>query len=189
MNNYGIISIGLSAGGLKTLSQLLPQIPDDFPIPIVVLQHRHKTSDNFLIEHLKTLSPIPLSEATQGETIQPNHIYIGPPLYHLLINPDLTFSLSDEPPICSSKPSIDVFFESVAWSYKNKAIGIILTGASKDGSYGLEQIGKYGGLKVVQDPNNAHNDFMPQHAIQHTKVDKILLIEKFGDFLKQQFYA
>jgi len=189
MNKYEIICIGVSAGGLKTLSLLLPQIPIDFTIPIIILQHRHKTSDNFLIEHLKTLSPIPLSEAIQSETIQPNHIYIAPPQYHLLINTDSTFSLSDEPPICSSKPSIDVLFESVAWSYKNKAIGIILTGASKDGSYGLEQIGKYGGLKVVQDPKSAHNDFMPQHAIQHTKVDKVLLLENFGKFLKQQTYA
>ena len=182
---YEALVIGVSAGGLHALSQIVPELPKAYPLAIIIVQHRLNDHNNFLAEYLNNLSELKVKEPQSLEVIQPSHIYIAPAGYHLLIERDKTFSLSVDLPICYSIPSIDVLFESAAKSYQSKLIGMILTGANSDGSGGLSVVKEYGGLTVVQDPSTAEVDFMPKAAINNTDIDHIIPLSQIGLFLKQ----
>ena len=126
-----------------------------------------------------------VKEAKAGEKILVGCIYFAPAKYHLLIERNKVFSLSLEPPVNFSLPSIDVLFECASACYKNKLIGLILTGANSDGSQGLKRINDNSGLTLVQDPKTAEVAFMPQAAIDFHKVDYILSLNEIAPFLCQ----
>lgn len=180
--------VGVSAGGLNALSRILPCLPEDYPMAIIIVQHRHRDSDDFLAEYLNDLSAIKVKEAEAGEVILPAHVYIAPPRYHLLVERNKTLSLSIDPPVNFSIPSIDVLFESAASCYKNHLIGLILTGANSDGSQGLKVIKEYGGYAIVQAPNTAEVDVMPKAAMNLVNVDKVIPLEDLGQFLIQDLF-
>jgi two-component system chemotaxis response regulator CheB len=177
--------VGVSAGGLHALAGILSCLPPNYPIAILIVQHRHRDSDHFLDEYLNMLSAVRVKEAEPGEAILPAHVYIAPAGYHLLVERDKTLSLSIDPPVNFSIPSIDVLFQSAASCYKNHLIGLILTGASSDGSQGLKTIKEYGGYAIVQAPQTAEVDVMPKAAIELVDVDKIIPLEALGQFLIQ----
>ncbi len=186
---YLAIVIGVSAGGLNAVSKILPVLPENFPLAIVVLQHRGEvvtdvsSGGDFLIKFFQQHCSMPVQEAISGDQILTGRIYIAPAKYHLLIEKEATFSLSLEPPVNYALPSIDVLFDSASACYKNQLIGLILTGASSDGSLGLKTIKNRGGLTIVQDPNTAEIDFMPNSAILTLKVDYILALNEIAPFL------
>ncbi|NRD74459.1 chemotaxis protein CheB [Shewanella sp. VB17] len=180
---YEAIVVGVSAGGLHALTQILPCLPPDYPIAVLIVQHRYRGSDHFLDEYLNQLSAVTVKEAEPGEPILPAHVYIAPAGYHLLVERDKTLSLSIDPPVNFSIPSIDVLFQSAATCYKNTLIGLILTGANSDGSQGLKMIKEYGGYGIVQDPHTAEVDVMPRAAIDLVEVDKIIALDELGHFL------
>jgi two-component system chemotaxis response regulator CheB len=159
------IVIGTSAGGLSALSTLFEKLPPDYHLPIIVVQHRAKDQKNLLEEVLQPKCKIKIKQADEKEKIKKGIVYIAPPDYHLLIENDLTFSLSCDELVSYSRPSIDVLFESAAIAYRETLIGIILTGASNDGASGLQTIKKYGGLTVAQSPAEAQFPHMPSAAI------------------------
>jgi two-component system, chemotaxis family, protein-glutamate methylesterase/glutaminase len=177
-----LIVIGTSFGGLNALQALVARLPEGFPLPIVVVQHRGKNSNDGLCEFLQFYSKLPIKEPEDKEPIRAGHIYIAPSDYHLLIE-DGTFALSMEGPVAYARPSIDVLFESAADVYKEKVIGIILTGANRDGAEGLSKIKAYGGLVIVEDPKTAKASMMPEAAINATKVDQILSISEIATYL------
>jgi two-component system chemotaxis response regulator CheB len=183
MRHYEGIVIGSSAGGLRALLILIKDLPRDFPLPIIIVQHLLDGNDSFLAEFLNEKAKITVKEADDKEPIQKGIVYIAPPGYHLLIEDDLTLSLSMDPRVNFSRPSIDVLFESAAFVYEERCIGIILTGASSDGSQGLKKIKTKGGLTLVQDPETAEYSTMPRSAIQTSAVDHISTIEEIADFL------
>ena len=156
---------------------------------IIIVQHRHRDSDDFLDKYLNDLSMIKVKEAEPGEVILPAHVYIAPPRYHLLVERNKTLSLSIDPPVNFSIPSIDVLFESAAACYKNHLIGLILTGANSDGSQGLKIIKEYGGYAIVQAPNTAEVDVMPKAAINLVNVDKVIPLEDLGQFLINDLFT
>jgi len=190
-HGYTALVIGVSAGGLAALELLLPLLPKSFSLAIIVLQHRGENSvksiDNhdkdFLVEYFKGRCLMPVLAATMGDKIKAGHIYIAPAQYHLLIEQQQTFSFSLEPPVNYALPSIDVLFESASHCYKNQLIGLILTGASSDGSQGLKMIKVNGGLTIVQEPSSAEASFMPIAAIASLKVDHILSLKDISSFL------
>lgn len=182
---YEVIVIGVSAGGLQALTQIIPEIPKDYPLSIVIVQHRLNDYNDFLAQYLSNLSELAVKEPQTLEPVLPSHIYVAPAGYHLLIERNKKFSLNVDPPVCYSIPSIDVLFQSAATCYRSKLIGIILTGANSDGSDGIKTIKEYGGLTVVQDPNTAEVDFMPKAAINNTDIDHIIPLNQIGIFLKQ----
>jgi len=190
-SHYQALVIGVSAGGLKALNQILPQLPVSFPLSIIVLQHRGEVvfdasnKADFFIQHFQQCCKMPVKEAIAGESIVTGTIYIAPAKYHLLIEKTKHFSLSLEPPVNFSIPSIDVLFESASTCYKNSLIGLILTGANSDGSLGLKTIHDNAGLTLVQDPRTAEVDFMPKAAIDSHKVDNILTLCEIAPFLCQ----
>lgn len=182
---YEAIVIGVSAGGMQALSTILPELPKDFSLPLIVVQHIQEGSKSGLSKYLDRISKILVKEADEKELIRPGTVYLAPASYHLLIEEDRTFSLSVDPRVNYARPSIDVLFESAADVYENGLIGVILTGANSDGSQGLKKIKQYGGLTIVQDPATAVAECMPLMAIQATEVDHVLRLEDIGPFLRR----
>lgn len=180
---YQAIVIGTSAGGLIALSSLLENLPVNYPIPIIIVQHRSKEPRDLLEEILQGKCKMKVKQADEKEKIESGFIYIAPPDYHLLIEKDFTFSLTADEAVLYSRPSIDVLFESAASVYKDKLIGIILTGANSDGANGLRRIAENNGLTIVQTPDDAQFSVMPLAAIATQKVNFILSLLKIQSFL------
>ncbi|MBP2282284.1 two-component system chemotaxis response regulator CheB [Flavobacterium sp. CG_23.5] len=180
---YEAIVIGLSSGGMSAMKVMFSLLPKDFNIPIIVVQHLNARSDSHWIKLLNEKSNLHVKEADEKEKIEPGNIYIAPPNYHLLIEKDKTFSLTIDERVSFARPSIDVLFESAAESYKNKLIGVVLTGSNHDGTNGIKRIKKYGGLAIVQDPLTAESSYMPSSAIAAIAPDYILSLEKIIELL------
>ena len=181
--NDGVVVIGVSTGGMNALSVLIPSLPPDFPLPVVVVQHRHPDSVGFLVELLDRASSLRVKEADDKERLRAMTAYIAPPDYHLLIEENGALSLSADDPLNYSRPSIDVLFDSAAGVFGGNAIGIILTGANADGCQGLKRIRAAGGVAIVQDPSTADAEYMPREAINTTEVDHVLRLNDIGPFL------
>ncbi|MVX65513.1 chemotaxis protein CheB [Clostridium chromiireducens] len=177
---YRAIVIGASAGGMDAIKEILIAIPRNFAVPLIIVQHLNSHSNGYIVRYLKELCKINVKEADEKESILPGNVYIAPPNYHLLIEKDETLSLTVDNKENYSRPSIDVLFESAAEVYRYELIGIILTGANKDGSNGLRRIKELGGTTIVQDPDTAEVYFMPKSAISTTEVDYILTLDKIN---------
>lgn len=190
----GIVVVGTSSGGLKALQTLLSGLPANFPLPLVIVQHRGKDSETDLCEFLDQASSLPVSEPEDKESLLAGHVYLAPRDYHLLIE-EKSFALSTESPVAFARPSIDVLFESAADEFKEHAIGVILTGANRDGARGLAKIKTHGGVTVVEDPNSAAVRTMPDAAIDSCNVDHVLQLREMAPFLarlvssKAELYA
>lgn len=184
--NYAAVVIGVSAGGMKALDTILPRLPADFKLPVIVVSHRHRNSDDYLEQHMNELCALPVKQADEKEKIIPGVIYFAPPNYHLLVEDDRTFSLSVDAPVNYARPSIDVLFESALAVFGAGLVGIVLTGANNDGSRGLKKIKQAGGLTIAQDPACAEVPHMPRAAIAAAGPDLVLSLEKIGELLAGQ---
>lgn len=158
--------MGASAGALEALSLILPSLPADYPLPILVVVHLPADKESCLAELLNRKCRIDVRQAEDKEPIQPSTAYLAPPDYHLLVEPDRRLSLSSEEPVHFSRPSIDVLFETAADAYGKTLAGVVLTGANGDGAQGLRAIGRAGGLTLVQRPDQAHSPAMPEAALR-----------------------
>jgi two-component system, chemotaxis family, protein-glutamate methylesterase/glutaminase len=181
--HYEAIVIGVSSGGLKALKIIFSILPKDFKTPIIIVQHIGPHSDNQWIELLNNRGILCIKEADEKEKIECGKVYIAPANYHLLVETNKTFSLTIEERVNFARPSIDVLFESAAGIYKNKLIGIILTGANNDGTNGMKRIKEYGGLTIVQDPATAESNCMPASVIASIQVDHVLSLEGIARLL------
>ena len=160
-----LIAIGASWGGLRAVGDVLAGLPDDFAPAVVVAQHRSRDSvPGALTQALGRRTRLSVCEPDDKEPIQGGHVYLAPPDYHLLVEPGHV-ELSVDAPVTFSRPSIDVLFESVADSYGDRAVGVVLTGASSDGAAGLLRLREAGALTIVQDPDEAERREMPQAAV------------------------
>ena len=180
---YKAIVIGCSAGGFVALKELLTPLRKDFSIPIIIVQHISPHSDNYITTYLNEHCNLNVKEADQKEIIQKGNIYFAPPNFHLLIEENFFFSLTTEERINFARPAINILFETASYAYKDKLIGIILTGANNDGSKGMKAIKKQGGLTIVQNPETAEVDSMPLNAINATKIDYILDLKQITEML------
>lgn len=161
--SYSVVVIGTSWGGLAALSTLLHGLPADFSLPIVVVQHRGKDSERLLTELLQDTTDLKVCEIEDKEPLTAGTVHIAPANYHVLIEEGY-LSLNTDDMVRFSRPSIDVMFMSAADTYGARAIGVVLTGANEDGSRGLAQIAKRGGVALVQDPKSAEIPIMPVAA-------------------------
>lgn len=181
---YEIVVIGASYGGLSALQAMLPELAPGFPLPVVIAQHRKRDGDDGLCEFLRKRSRLPLTEPNDKDAVEGGRIYLAPRDYHLLVEKSI-FALSTESPVGFARPSIDVLFESAAEVYQKRAIGVILTGANRDGARGLAKIKSFGGLAIVEDPQSAESRSMPDAAIASTRVDRILPLQEIAPFLNE----
>jgi two-component system chemotaxis response regulator CheB len=176
---FEIVVVGTSSGGLKALQTLLSGLPANFSLPIVIVQHRGKDLESGLCEYLSEFSGLPVIEPDDKEPLLAGRVYLAPRDYHLLIE-KRAFALSTASPVGFARPSIDVLFESAADEYKERAIGVILTGANRDGARGLAAIKSQGGLTIVEDPASAFCSEMPGAAIALTQPDWILPVQEIA---------
>ena len=162
---YAVATIGTSWGGLAALTRLLGALPREFNVPVAIVQHRGRDSEQLLTQLLQDATDLSVCEIEDKSPLTPGTVYVAPANYHVLIE-DGFFSLTIEEPVRFSRPSIDVMFSSAASTYGSRVIGIVLTGANEDGARGLADIAAAGGRALVQDPRTAEIPIMPEAAIR-----------------------
>jgi two-component system chemotaxis response regulator CheB len=176
---YSVVGVGTSWGGLAALTTLLGGLPRDFSLPVVVVQHRGKDSDQLLSELLQDATDMYVCEIEDKEPLTPGTVHIAPANYHVLVDAGY-LSLTVEEPVRFSRPSIDVMLSSAADTYGSEAIGVVLTGANEDGSRGLSRIVKLGGRALVQDPRTAEIPIMPVAAIKAVPSAEIFPLDRLA---------
>ncbi len=153
-----IVAIGTSTGGPNALAEVLPRIPNDFPVPIVVVQHMPPIFTRLLAERLAGRSAIPVEEGSPGAVLSPGHAWIAPGNFHMKVTrTGLTsrLNLNQGPPENSCRPAVDVLFRSVAAAYGANVLGVVMTGMGSDGVLGAQDICDAGGNVIIQDENSS----------------------------------
>ncbi len=183
MADYKIIVIGGSAGSFSVVGRILSGIRQDFPLPIVVCMHRLKHIRSGFVESLNDRSTLPVVEPYDKDAIESGRVYLAPANYHLLVEYDDTFSLSIEEASNFCRPALDRTFSSVAEVYGSSAVGILLTGANKDGAEGLRDMSDRGATTIVQDPESAEMATMPRAALRLMKPDYVYSPQQIVEYL------
>jgi two-component system, chemotaxis family, protein-glutamate methylesterase/glutaminase len=176
--SFEIVAFAASAGGVFALTQILGQLPAEFPAIIVIVQHLDPRHRSLMPQIFGRRSNLPVYQAVDGMHVEPGTVYLAPPDRHLLINRDGTVSLTQTELVNFVRPSADLLFESVAAAYGERAIAVVLTGAGKDGSMGVTAIKKKGGTVIVQDEATSEFFSMPSSAIRTGTVDFVLSIDE-----------
>lgn len=182
---HRLIVLGVSAGAVDALKKVLNDHNNTASTSIIVVTHIEKSVEN-LMGLYRNITDFKIKEAESGESIiETGMIYFAPAQYHLSIEDDFTFSLSIEQKINFSRPSIDVLFNSAAEVYREGLTGIILTGANCDGAAGLKRVHELGGTCIVQDPEDAYIDVMPQCASENINSVLVKSLDEINKFLKK----
>ena len=178
VRNFKVVAIGGSAGSLEVILDIVQHLPANLSAVFIIVVHRKNDKDSILQNLLSQKTALTVIEVEDKEMIVPNTIYLAPPGYHLLIENETIFSLDSSDKIHFSRPSIDVSFESIAEIFKERVIGILLSGSNADGAQGMAAIKSMGGCTIVQNPKTSDVGYMPQQAIELGCVDHILDNEK-----------
>ncbi|WP_414444763.1 chemotaxis protein CheB [Burkholderia sp. 22PA0106] len=171
---YEAVVIGASAGGVEVLGVLLGALPPDFAAIVMVVVHLPANAQSHLAQALARHCRLPTIEPDAGEPLRGGHVYLAPPDYHMLAADDCTVALSVDARVGFSRPSIDVLFESAAYRFRSRLLGLLLSGANDDGAAGLACIRAAGGTAWVQQPETAEAPTMPRAAIARGAADAIL---------------
>jgi two-component system chemotaxis response regulator CheB len=183
-DGFDIVALAASAGGLKALTEVLAALPAKFAAAIVVVQHLDPRHRSLMADLLGRRTAIKVREAIDRERIQPGTAYIAPPDRHLLVNTDGSISLTRSELVHFVRPSADLLFESVAASFRERAIAVVLSGTGSDGSMGVKAIKKTGGTVIVQDQRSAEFTGMPDAAERTGSADFILPLEEIAGALQ-----
>lgn len=178
-----LVAIGASAGGVEALGQLLSALPPGYPAAVAIVLHIPPDRASLLAELYGTRCALPIKEVEDKEAIQAGTVYFAAPDYHMLVEPDRSFSLSYDEAVNYSRPSIDLLLESAASAYGEHLLGIVLTGASNDGAQGLAAVRELGGTAWVQDPAEARASAMPSAAIETAGADRVLGLREMASSL------
>ncbi len=179
----GLVVIGASLGGLAALPVVLCNLPINFPLPIVVVQHRSAVSGfSALASVLQRGCPLALAEAFDKEPLRGGRGYLAPADYHTLIDDD-HLALSTEARVQYARPSIDVLFHSAAEGFGARTIAVIMTGANRDGVRGARAIKQRGGVVLVQDPATAESPVLPNAALSSVAVDRVVPLVEIAAML------
>jgi two-component system chemotaxis response regulator CheB len=180
---FDVVAVAASAGGLQALSGLFSALPADFPAALVVVQHLDPRHRSLIAAILSRRTALEVKEAEEGDALRPGTVYIAPPNKHLLVNPDGTLALAQSELVHFVRPSADLLFESVAASFKDRAIAVVLTGTGSDGTMGVQAIKKMGGTVIAQDEATSEFFGMPGAAIQTGSVDFVLPLREIPSAL------
>lgn len=181
---YKAVIIGGSAGSFQVITKILSSLPPNFHLPVLLSLHRLKHVRSGFVEALSIKASIPVIEPFDKDQIKPGKAYLAPANYHMFVELGNKIALSTEEPVNHSRPSIDLSFVTAAQVYREKLIGIILSGANKDGAYGLKKIKDYGGITIVQDPEECQVKTMTESSLRLSKVDHILKTNEIIRFLQ-----
>jgi len=183
--DYKAIIIGGSAGSFQVVTKILSALPANFPLPVLLCFHRLKHVRSGFVEALSLKSRIPVSEPFDKEQLKPGRAYLAPANYHMYVELANRIALSTEDTVNHSRPSIDLAFITAANAYREKLIAIILSGANRDGAFGLKKVQDNGGLTIVQDPNECEVKTMTQSALQLTKADFVYTTNQIINLLSR----
>lgn len=179
------IVLGGSAGALDVLQAALPALPAAYPLPIAIVVHLLPSKPSGLAHVLGMRCALPVREAEDKERFQPGAVYLASPNYHLLVERDRHFSLSDDELVYFSRPSIDVLFESAADAFGPELLGVLLSGANEDGARGLARIQEAGGKTVVQSVETSAARQMPEAALRLITPDYVTPLSEIGSLLRE----
>jgi two-component system chemotaxis response regulator CheB len=178
------VVIGASAGGIEALSLLLPALSPGLRPPVFIVLHLPRDRPSLLAEIFARKCLVPVREAEDKEPVAPGTVYFAPNNYHLLVDQGPQLSLSADELVHHSRPSVDVLFESAADIYRERLLGIILTGANDDGATGLAAIHDAGGVAVVQRPDTARAPLMALSALRLRPAACVLTLDEIAGMLR-----
>lgn len=179
-----IVAIGVSTGGPDALAAILPTLPRDFPVPIVIVQHMPPEFTRRLAEQLRSKSVISVSEGATNDLIFPGHAWLAPGGHHMLVirkEPGARLQMTTSAPENYCRPSVDVLFRSVASAYGAGTLAVVLTGLGQDGLRGCEQIRAAGGQVLVQDEASSVVWGMPGAVAKAGMADQIVPLKQLGE--------
>lgn len=179
-----IAVVGASAGGVQALQLLVRGLPQDFQGSLLVVLHIPPWAPSDLAPILSRSGPLTATEAGPHEQLEPGHIYVAAPDHHLLLE-DHHIVRWKGPAEDRHRPSINALFRSAAVTWGERVIGIVLSGSLNDGTSGLWWVKKFGGLTMVQDPEEAEFPDMPRSALAHVDIDYVLGVSEMGAFLSE----
>lgn len=171
-----VVAIGTSTGGPSALSELIPQFPTDFPVPIVIVQHMPPLFTHLLAERLNALAPLAVREGKEGEKVQRGQVWIAPGGHHMTVarkGTDFLLGLNCDPEENSCRPAVDVLFRSVAQTYGANVLAVVLTGMGSDGTQGAAAVRQAGGEVIVQDEESSVVWGMPGKVVAASLADHI----------------
>lgn len=180
---FKAVMIGGSAGSFQVVTKILAALPKGYPMPVFLCLHRLKHVRSGFVEALSIKSNLPIKEPNDKDTIKAGNIYLAPANYHMYIELGNKFALSTEDAVNHSRPSIDLSLISAAYTYRNKLIGIILSGANRDGAYGLKKVKDAGGIAIVQDPAECQVTTMTTASMKLTTVDHVFKTDQIIKYL------
>jgi two-component system chemotaxis response regulator CheB len=183
------VALGASAGGLQALSAILADLPADFPAPLVVVLHLSPSFTSRLPEILARQTSLRVKAAQEGDLLYAGWIYIAPPARHLVVLTEGILSLTETEKVHYCRPSVDVLFQSVAASFGERAIAVVLTGADGDGAAGILAIRAAGGVTIAQDEGSSQNAGMPRAAAETGAVDYVLPLKAIAPALVDLVHA
>jgi two-component system chemotaxis response regulator CheB len=177
--NGSVVALGASAGGVEALKRVVSRLPEDLGAPVLVVLHTPPAERSYLPEILERAGSLPAEQARDGAALEPNRIYVAPPDHHLLVV-DGSLRVVRGPHENGHRPAIDALFRSAAISFRERAIGVVLSGALDDGAAGSAAISHLGGSVLVQDPRDAAFPDMPRNAIFADNPHAVLPIDELG---------
>jgi two-component system, chemotaxis family, protein-glutamate methylesterase/glutaminase len=178
------VVIGASAGGIEALTVLLPALARGLRPPVFIVLHLPRDRPSVLADIFAQKCAVPVREAEDKEMVTPGTVYFAPSDYHLLVDQGPQLALSADDPVHHSRPSVDVLFESAADIYKDRLLGIILTGANQDGASGLAAVHDAGGVTIVQRPDTARAPHMALSALKLRPADGVLTLNEIAGMLQ-----
>lgn len=187
---FRVVGIGVSTGGPQTLMQILPQLPKDFPAPILIVQHMPPLFTKQLAERLNSASKLAVKEGENGEPIKKGVAYIAPGDYHMTVkkyNEEVRIYLHQGPPRNFCRPSVDELFDSLAEVYKEDTLAVVLTGMGSDGKEGAKKVKERGGVVWAQDAETSVVFGMPKAVIDAGLADEIISLPEIPKKLKETF--
>jgi len=182
MNKRNIIVIGASAGGFEAIKTLIAGLPSDLDASLFIVWHMSPDARGILPQVLNKHGKLKAGNARDGEAIVPGRIYVAPPDHHLLLD-DGFIRVTHGPKENRFRPAVDPLFRSAAYTYRNRVIGVVLSGALDDGTSGLWAIKQAGGLAIVQDPADAEVSSMPEHALAAVTVNYTVPVVEMAELL------
>lgn len=182
-----VVVIAASTGGPRALGEIVPHLPDTLGAAVLIVQHMPREFTRSLSHRLDLMSPLPVAEATDGEAVLENHVYLAPGGFHMTVSGNsgaATISLDTSPTVWGVRPAADPLFVSAADAFGANAIGVVLTGMGRDGAEGLRRIRAGGGKAVVQDRESSIIYGMPQAAMEAAGADRVVAASEMARAIK-----